>query len=98
MLVLAWKAVGGLGTENGSSLTFTGTQNSNMSDKGAKVLAQDIADMEVILVDDVRMTYLYKKVKSAWTFYIKNTEKHCGWSYFTIFAVEIQVEIHLKFE
>ena len=54
-----------MGTENGSSLTFTGTQNSNMSDKGAKVLAQDIADMEVILVDDVRMTYLYKKVKSA---------------------------------
>ena len=40
------------GTENGSSLTFAGTQSSNMSDGGAKVLAQDIADMEVILIDD----------------------------------------------
>ena len=35
-------------TENGSSLTFAGTQSSNMSDVGAKVLAQDIAGMEVI--------------------------------------------------
>ena len=36
------------GTENGSSLTFAGTQSNNMSDGGAKVLAQDIAGMEVI--------------------------------------------------
>ena len=35
------------GTEKVSSLTFAGTQNSNMSDRGAKVLAQDIAGMEV---------------------------------------------------
>ena len=36
------------GTEKVSSLTFAGTQNNNMSDGGAKVLAQDIAGMEVI--------------------------------------------------
>ena len=36
------------GTAKVSSLTFAGTQNSNMSDGGAKVLAQDIAGMEVI--------------------------------------------------
>ena len=40
------------GTENRSLLTFAGTQSSNMSDEGAKVLAQNIADMEVILIDD----------------------------------------------
>ena len=40
------------GTEKVSPLTFAGTQNSNMSDGGAKVLAQDIAGMEVILIDD----------------------------------------------
>ena len=40
------------GTANVSELPFAGTQSSNMSDKGAKVLAQNIADMEVILIDD----------------------------------------------